>query len=208
MLKIPKGNDAVVAIPFELKKVTDEGVETSPFDFSTVQSMKVSVIGRLGVLLGFTYSTDADVLTIVLPSDAMVCDTYGVEARLEMLDGQKLRFFRSGLFEIVNETQTEGGPEGDVDYLYYELGTIGVTSAGASAYDIAVARGFVGTQEEWLESLNGKSLYELMVDAGLFEGTLEEFLAKYDTYSKTEVDALLKEVAPTYITDKMINGLS
>lgn len=46
------------------------------------------------------------------------------------------------------------------------------------AYHIALEHGFVGTVEEWLESLkgeSGKSAYELALDAG-FEGTLEEYM--------------------------------
>lgn len=55
---------------------------------------------------------------------------------------------------------------------------------GLSAYELAVVGGFVGTLEEWLESLQGEegidgtdglSAYELAV-AGGYEGTLEEWL--------------------------------
>ena len=45
-----------------------------------------------------------------------------------------------------------------------------------SAYSIAVNNGFVGTEEEWLESLKGASAYEIAVENG-FEGTEEEWLA-------------------------------
>ena len=46
------------------------------------------------------------------------------------------------------------------------------------AYHIALEHGFVGTVEDWLESLRGepgKSNYELAIEAG-FEGTEEEYL--------------------------------
>lgn len=46
------------------------------------------------------------------------------------------------------------------------------------AYQIALKHGFVGTVEDWLESMRGlpgKSAYELAVDCG-FAGTLEEYL--------------------------------
>lgn len=46
---------------------------------------------------------------------------------------------------------------------------------GLSAYEIAVQNGFVGSAEEWLESLKGQSAYKLAVDLG-FVGTEEEFL--------------------------------
>lgn len=46
------------------------------------------------------------------------------------------------------------------------------------AYHIAIEHGFVGTVEDWLESLkgeSGKSAYELALEAG-FEGSQEEYL--------------------------------
>jgi hypothetical protein len=49
---------------------------------------------------------------------------------------------------------------------------------GKDAYQVAVAVGFEGTREQWLESLlgeNGKSAYELAVESG-FIGTLSEWL--------------------------------
>lgn len=48
---------------------------------------------------------------------------------------------------------------------------------GKSAYELAVENGFVGTEEEWLESLKipGKSAYELAVENG-FVGTEAEWL--------------------------------
>lgn len=49
---------------------------------------------------------------------------------------------------------------------------------GKSAYEIAVEKGFPGTEEEWLESLkgaDGKSAYEIAVEEG-FPGTEEEWL--------------------------------
>lgn len=55
---------------------------------------------------------------------------------------------------------------------------------GKSAYEIAVANGFKGTEKEWLDSLkgangsssDGKSAYEIAVENG-FKGTEEEWLA-------------------------------
>lgn len=46
---------------------------------------------------------------------------------------------------------------------------------GKSAYDIAVDDGFVGTEEEWLESLAGKSAYEQWIEAGNI-GSVSQFL--------------------------------
>ncbi|WP_216071640.1 hypothetical protein [Acinetobacter indicus] len=55
---------------------------------------------------------------------------------------------------------------------------------GQSAYEIAVANGYTGTEQQWLESLvgaagangtDGKSAYELAVENG-YEGTIQEWL--------------------------------
>ncbi len=53
------------------------------------------------------------------------------------------------------------------------------TPTFVSAYSIAVKNGFVGTEEEWLASLqgeDGKSAYQIALDNG-FVGTEEEWLA-------------------------------
>ena len=74
-------------------------------------------------------------------------------------------------------------------------GTNGLNGeAGKSAYEIAVANGYTGTEEDWLASLkgatgargatgakgakgdDGKSAYEIAVENG-FEGTAEDWLA-------------------------------
>lgn len=58
-----------------------------------------------------------------------------------------------------------------------------------NAYQIAVEYGFIGTVEQWLESLHGedgKSAYELACDAG-FDGTLEEYLDSLHGESAYEI---------------------
>jgi len=45
-----------------------------------------------------------------------------------------------------------------------------------TAYGLAVKHGFVGSEQEWLESLIGDSAYELAVKQG-FQGTLADWLA-------------------------------
>ena len=79
----------------------------------------------------------------------------------------------------------------------------GGIARGKSAYEIALDNGFVGTEQQWLESLKGQNgangldgadgkdgvnfnpdytataLYQEMVANGQFEGTFEEFIIKY-----------------------------
>lgn len=75
---------------------------------------------------------------------------------------------------------------------------------GKSAYEIAVAGGYQGTEAEWIVSLHGakgdvgKSLYQDAVDRGLFQGTFEQFLAsqKGATGNSAFQDAVAKGELP------------
>ncbi len=60
---------------------------------------------------------------------------------------------------------------------------------GMSAYQSAVANGFVGTEQEWLESLVGLSIYQLCVKNGTFVGTEEEFVKQYNDSVNAAKDA-------------------
>lgn len=51
---------------------------------------------------------------------------------------------------------------------------------GKSAYSLALDNGFVGTYEEWAESLIGKSAYEIALDNG-FVGTEQQWLDSLKT---------------------------
>lgn len=60
--------------------------------------------------------------------------------------------------------------------LFLFFGCDGFVGGGKSAYEIAVDNGFVGTEEEWINSLTkGKSAYEIAVEHG-FKGTEAEWL--------------------------------
>lgn len=68
---------------------------------------------------------------------------------------------------------------------------------GLSAYEIALEKGFEGTEEEWLQSLggkDGKSAYELAVENG-YEGTKEQWLNSLKaTYDDTELKNRMAEI--------------
>lgn len=84
---------------------------------------------------------------------------------------------------IANSSSWKGDP-GDPGLTAYEIavkeGFVGNEQqwldslCGKSAYQLAVLHGFVGTEEQWLESLKGKSLYEIMIEHG-FNGSEEDF---------------------------------
>ncbi len=76
-----------------------------------------------------------------------------------------------------------------------------VGAAGKSAYDIAVDKGFSGSEEEWLKSLQGTTPH-IGENGNWFVGTLDmgvsavpkvEDLDLSDYYHKAELVALTKE---------------
>ena len=84
-------------------------------------------------------------------------------------------------------------------YVKSKLKEVGAT--GKSAYDIAVEKGFSGSEEEWLKSLQGESPH-IGENGNWFVGTLDmgvpvvpkaEDLGLNDYYQKAELVALTSE---------------
>ena len=83
-----------------------------------------------------------------------------------------------GVFEGTEQEWLESlkGAKGDTG-AQGEKGETGAQGAdGLSAYQLALANGFVGTEEQWLESLKGMSAYQIAKEIGVFEGTEQEWL--------------------------------
>jgi len=59
--------------------------------------------------------------------------------------------------------------------------------SGKSAYEIAVANGYVGSETDWLSSLEGKSAYQIAVDLG-FSGTEQEWLLSLKDQNGRQVE--------------------
>ena len=91
-----------------------------------------------------------------------------------------------------------------------------VGARGYSAYEVAVQNGFVGTEQEWLDSLvgpegqlgpEGKSAYQIAVDNG-FIGTEEEWVHDFLTpdgyYTMEEINSI---VSGQLKTSDVINNL-
>ena len=74
-----------------------------------------------------------------------VADKFVAMGDFELLDAQDVLVDIGGASKRLQEAINNG-----------ELGGGGSGTAGKSAYEIAVDNGFVGTETEWLESLNGK----------------------------------------------------
>lgn len=88
------------------------------------------------------------------------------------------------------------------------------TSDGQSAYELAVEYGFEGTEEEWLESLQGEVVYEtnaydVAVENG-YTGTVDEWLAslKGDTGATGSVDVTIEDssVNSAYTVSKALSS--
>ncbi len=91
------------------------------------------------------------------------------------------------------------------------ISAFGLAGCADSAYDIAVKNGFTGTEQEWLQSLQGADgkdapkltvhdVYEEAVASGEFSGTFSEFLESYLALSVPEnndVEILAKNVLST-----------
>src|SRR5215207_4129903 len=154
------GNSAGLAV----RSTGDSDVSENPQSFYT----------DFAPAIGATVPTDeryaSDTLTITRSSDG---HTYVSGVDFEETD--------------VNHWTNLTIPEGTaivVDYLIDEDIGVGSGAPGPSAYEIAVENGFVGTEEEWLESLVGEpgiSAYEEAVANG-FVGTEEEWLISLRAY--------------------------
>lgn len=88
---------------------------------------------------------------------------------------------------------------------------IGLGGCADSAYDIAVKNGFIGTEQEWLASLQGADgkdaptitvydLYDAAIADGSFSGTFNEFLQQYltlDVPNNNDVEMLSNNLLST-----------
>lgn len=67
--------------------------------------------------------------------------------------------------------------------VFEELIIKGLNGAdGKNAYELALENGFVGTEDEWLASLEGKSAYEIAVQLG-FQGSESEWIESLHGHS-------------------------
>lgn len=91
------------------------------------------------------------------------------------------------------------------DYVYIGNINTGINvkgSPGKSAYQLALAHGFSGTEEEWIASLQGaegKSAYRVAVDNG-FSGTEQEWLASLKGKDGTGGSTI--DIIETFIPDQ------
>lgn len=82
--------------------------------------------------------------------------------------------------------------------------------AGKSAYLEALDRGFVGTIDEWIESLKGKDAYSVALDRG-YVGTFEEWARDMSTPIILESDAfkfLTNDGVNTFWSDLTVENMS
>lgn len=150
----------------------------------------------------------------------------------EVLEKKYIKSDNESLHTHANKDVLDKLSISDTGTLLYDRNEIGesTSTAGKSAYEIAVEYGFEGTEQEWLESLNGnngtngsdgKSAYEIAIENG-FEGTESEWLAslkgedgnQINAYTRLEADArfatteetdAIKEVST--MNSNSINGM-
>lgn len=152
----------------------------------------------------------------------------------EVLEKKYIKSDNESLHTHANKDVLDKLSISDTDTLLYDGNEIGesTSTSGKSAYEIAVEYGFEGTEQEWLESLNGnngtngsdgkdgingsdgKSAYEVAIENG-FEGTESEWLAslkgedgsQIDAYSKEESDAKYETLHDAEITKMTLSAV-
>lgn len=80
-------------------------------------------------------------------------------------------------------------------------------STGASAYDLAVQEGFVGTRQEWLTSINGlsgESAYQAAVNAG-YIGSEAEFGLSLTQAKAAGGAVFITDIRPQFVQDNVGN---
>lgn len=81
---------------------------------------------------------------------------------------------------------------------------------GLSAYEVAVKNGFVGTEEEWLESLKGEDGKDYVITEADYNAIADVAKDKVDLsnyYTKREVDEKIKGGGQTDIGLSIVNGM-
>lgn len=120
-------------------------------------------------------------LELIKENNEIIGKTNCVEITIEPLPDEDTRIIPKEEYEEIIDELAEIIQENTE-----AMNRINEFEDGKSAYEIAVEHGYEGTEEEWLQSLNGKdgkSAYEIAVEQG-YEGTEEEWLSEMKDYSK------------------------
>lgn len=101
------------------------------------------------------YSINDGVIEVLWRGRDQQCATYSIEVVLTGEDDADARTYAISQFRIVESNEQVVLPT-DTQYADAEFLTVGLSclvQVGLSAYQIACKHGYVGTEEEWLESL-------------------------------------------------------
>lgn len=163
-----------------LAKASDE---ENDYEWITVKGGGATLTAPIGGIVAWSGSVDD------VPEGWSLCDGQNgtIDLRHSFIIGAADYSNPESVY-YVDLTYTE---EDDDTTRVYALAFIQKTSItaqdkkiGASAYEIAVADGFEGSEREWLESLKGapgKSAYEIAVDAG-YSGSVSDWLESLKSY--------------------------
>ena len=120
-------------------------------------------------------------LELIKENNEVIGKTNCVEITIEPLPDEDTRIISKEEYEETIDELTEIIQENTE-----AMNRINEFEDGKSAYEIAVEHGYEGTEEDWLQSLNGKggkSAYEIAIEQG-YEGTEEEWLSDMKDYSE------------------------
>lgn len=138
-----------------VKWSTPQGESVSDYSYADGDVVRVTMRG----IRSYSFSPTIEG-NIISWECSLPTGSYGYEVLITRADGSTLRYAERSVVKIV-ETHDDVTPDcyEDIDISSVDLGSAIFLFAkgddGASAYDVAVANGFVGTEEQWLETLKG-----------------------------------------------------
>ncbi len=165
MIAIVRGNDFRLRIPITRSVVGDGVVTKEPLDLDTLESMLVFLEGTDGD--GCEYVKKLEWSADKYYESSIIADvegkihlgTYALVVVGKTTDGKHFRSKEHRQLRIVDRNEQANVVPFDYDgFDAYAIDTMVILDGrgrdGLSAYEIACAHGFVGTEEEWIESLH------------------------------------------------------
>lgn len=194
MLKIPIGNDFALRIPVIKRIILPSGqVEDQEFDPESVESLNIFLqhneyVSSWHSLRLDWYADPGRDSTVITPvgSADLSLGVYNI-LFTGIYDGERFFTQQSRQFKIVpNIEQSDFTPTLTDGIETYTIDEVVVLDArgrdGLSAYEIAVANGYTGTESEWMETLKGES------GNGILGIELISQMGNVDTYRITFTD--------------------
>lgn len=158
----PDGAAAKGSIFFTPSPSSLRNLEAEPAPVTILPSIVECVLDADGYLLGSDGTPGVRLIATDDPSNNPVQWTWRVDFKLTDQNDVPIRGIKRFSFELPSDTTVDLAaltPVIDSKGTGYIVGPQGV--AGLSAYEIAVNNGFVGTEEEWVASLEADATAEI-----------------------------------------------